>query len=148
MYIATWIPSRLLRALDEFLRRDDGGDHRRSPWPRQLDEGESLHALRHDLLYAHEGMIPAHHLEAQTEQARCLALATNAVIAWATEYYGLAVQVRREGRRIDHDVRAHISPAHRENINFFGAIEVAIDAELAQLGPSGYRPLRVRDTLF
>ncbi|MEV6097099.1 hypothetical protein [Nocardia sp. NPDC051981] len=47
---------------------------------------------------------------------------------------------------------AHISPAHSENINFFGAIEVDIevdiDAELARLGPTGYRPLRVRDTLF
>jgi hypothetical protein len=39
-------------------------------------------------------------------------------------------------------------PAHSENINFFGAIEVDIDAELAALGPTGYRPLRVRDTLF
>ncbi|MGQ4615497.1 hypothetical protein [Nocardia sp. R7R-8] len=34
------------------------------------------------------------------------------------------------------------------NINFFGAIEVDIDAELAQHSPTGYRPLRVRDTLF
>ncbi len=56
--------------------------------------------------------------------------------------------MRREGRRIDDEVLAHISPAHSENINFFGAIEVDIDAELAQLGPTGYRPLRVRDTLF
>ena len=40
------------------------------------------------------------------------------------------------------------SPAHSENLNFFGAIEVDIDAELAALGPTGYRPLRVRDTLF
>jgi hypothetical protein len=39
-------------------------------------------------------------------------------------------------------------PAHSENINFFGAIEVDIESELAQLGPTGYRPLRVRDTLF
>ncbi len=46
------------------------------------------------------------------------------------------------------EVLAHISPAHSENINFFGAIEVDIDAELAALGPTGYRPLRVRDTLF
>jgi hypothetical protein len=30
----------------------------------------------------------------------------------------------------------------------FGAIEVDIDAELAQLGPTGYRPLRIPDTLF
>jgi hypothetical protein len=91
-------------------------------------------------------MIRARHLEGQTEQAWCLTLATNAVIAWTTEYYGLAVeQIRREGRRIDDEVLAHISPAHSENINFFGAIEVDIDAEL---GPTGYRPLRVRDTLF
>jgi TnpA family transposase len=116
---------------------------------RQLNKGESLHALRRDLLYAHEGMIRARHLEAQTEQAWCLTLATNAVITWTTEYYGLAVeQMRRQGRRIDDEVLTHISPAHSENINFFGAIEVDIDAELAQLGPTGSRPLRLPDTLF
>ena len=116
---------------------------------RQLNKGESLHALRRDLLYAHEGTVRARHLEGQTEQVWCLTLATNAVIVWTTEYYGLAVeQMRRTGRRIDDETLAHISPAHSENINFFGAIEVDIDAELAQLGPTGYRPLRVRDTLF
>jgi hypothetical protein len=52
------------------------------------------------------------------------------------------------GRRIADEVLAHISPAHSENINFFGSIDVDIEAELAQLGPTGYRPLRVRDTLF
>lgn len=76
-------------------------------------------------------------------------LVTNAVVTWSTEYYGLAVDsMRAAGRRIDDEVLAHISPAHSENINFFGAIEVDIEGELAQLGPTGYRPLRVRDTLF
>ena len=71
------------------------------------------------------------------------------MIAWTTEYYGLAIEsMRRGGRHVDDDVLAHISPAHPENINFFGAIEVDIDGELAQLGPTGYRPLRVLDTLF
>ncbi|WP_208024308.1 hypothetical protein [Amycolatopsis pithecellobii] len=51
-------------------------------------------------------------------------------------------------RHVDDDVLAHISPAHSENVNFFGTIEVVIDAELAQLGPTGYRPLRAGDTLF
>lgn len=78
----------------------------------------------------------ARHLKGQTEQACCLTLATNAVIAWISEYYGLAVeQLRRAGRRIDDEVLVRISPAHSKNINFFGAIEVDIDAELAQLGP-------------
>jgi TnpA family transposase len=116
---------------------------------RQLNKGESLHALKRDLLYAHEGAVRARHLEAQTEQAWCLTLATNAVVTWTTEYHGLAVEsMRAAGRRIDDEVLAHISPTHSENINFFGSIDVDIDAELAQLGPTGYRPLRVRDTLF
>jgi len=49
------------------------------------------------------------------------------------------------GSRIDDEVLARISPAHSENINFFGAIEVDIEGEL---GPTGYWPLRVRDTVL
>ncbi len=43
-------------------------DYRRKA-SRQLNKGESLHALRRDLLYAHEGMIRARQLVDQTEQA-------------------------------------------------------------------------------
>ena len=83
------------------------------------------------------------------DQARDLYLAASAPSAWTTEYYGLAVEsMRTAGRRIDDEVLAHISPAHSENINFFGAVEVDVEGELAQLGPTGYRPLRIRDTLF
>lgn len=93
------------------------------------------------------GVVPGR--PARPEQAWCPTLATNAVIAWTTEYYGLAIeQMRRFGRRIDDEVLARISPARSTSINFFGVIEVDIDAELAQLGPTGYRPLRVRDSLF
>jgi hypothetical protein len=103
--------------------------------------------LKRDLLYAHEGTVRARHLEQQTEQAWCLTLVTNAVVAWTTEYYGLAVDsMRAAGRRNDDEVLAHISPAHSVNINFFGSIDVDIEGEVAQLGPTGYRPLRVRDT--
>ncbi|WP_433296540.1 hypothetical protein ACQPZQ_16340 [Pseudonocardia sp. CA-142604] len=41
-----------------------------------------------------------------------------------------------------------ISPAHSENINFFGAIEADIEGELAELGRTGCWPLWVRDTLL
>ncbi|MGI5170558.1 Tn3 family transposase [Spirillospora sp. CA-253888] len=96
---------------------------------RLVGKGESLHARKRDLLYAHEGAVRARHLEQQTEQAWCLTLVTNAVVTWTAEYYGLAVAtMRAAGRRIDDQVLARISPAHSENI--------------------GYRPLRVRDTLF
>lgn len=70
-------------------------------------------------------------------------------MAWTTEYYDLAVEpMRGAGRRVDGEVLAHISPAHSENINFFGAIDVDIEGEPAQLGPTGHRPLRVRYALF
>jgi TnpA family transposase len=83
---------------------------------RQLNKGESLQALKRDLLYAHEGTVRARHLEAQTEQAWCLTLVTNAVVAWTTEYYGLAVEaMRNAGRRIDDEVLAHIPGAQREH---------------------------------
>jgi hypothetical protein len=62
-------------------------------------------------------------------------------VVWTTEYDGLAVEsMRAAGRRVDDEVLAHISPAHSENINFFGAIDLDIDGELAQLDSAGYRP--------
>jgi hypothetical protein len=36
---------------------------------------------------------------------------------------------------------SHISPGHSNNINFFGVINVDIEAELAKLS-GGWRPLR------
>lgn len=110
---------------------------------RQLNKGESLHSLRRDLHYAHQGTIQKPHLTEQTEQAWCLTVLTNAVVTWSTEYYSLAVaQLRAAGRDVPDEVLAHISPAHSENINFFGVITVDVEAELAKLDSTGRRPLR------
>jgi NTE family protein len=46
------------------------------------------------------------------------------------------------GRAVPDEILAHISPAHSENINFFGVIIVDVEAELAKLDPAGWRPLR------
>ena len=97
------------------------------------------------MFYAHEGAVRRRHLQDQTEQAWCLTIATNAISTWTAEYLGLAVQqFRDQGRHIDDEILAHISPAQSENIGLFGTITVDIDAELAQLGPTGHRPLRSR----
>ena len=110
---------------------------------RQLNKGESLHALRRDLHYAQQGTIGKPLLADQTEQAWCLTVLTNAVITWTTEYYQLAVQdLRAKGRAVPDELLAHISPAHSENINFFGVITVDVEAELAKLDTGGWRPLR------
>lgn len=110
---------------------------------RQLNKGESLHALRRDLHYANQGTIRKVHLEQQTEQAWGLTVLTNAVVTWSTEYYSLAVaELRAQGRDVPDEILAHISPAHSENINFFGVITVDVEAELAKLDSEGRRPLR------
>ncbi len=110
---------------------------------RQLNKGESLHALRRELHYAHQGAITKPHLADQTEQAWCLTVLTNSVITWTTECYQLAVQqLRAQGRAIPDELLAHISPAHSENVNFFGVITVDVEAELAKLDDAGWRPLR------
>jgi len=102
-----------------------------------------MHALRRDVFYAHEGAVRRHHLAAQTEQAWCLTIATNAISAWTTEYLGLAAEeLRGRGRAVEDELLVHVSPAQSENIGLFGTITVDIDHELAQLDPTGYRPLR------
>lgn len=109
---------------------------------RQLNKGESLHALRRDLCYAHEGQVRHRHHEDQSEQALCLTVVVNAIVAWTTEYMALAVEeLRAGGREIDDAVLAHVSPAHNENIGFYGTFSIEVDRELAQL-VGGYRPLR------
>jgi TnpA family transposase len=112
---------------------------------RQLNKGESLHALRRDLHYAQQGTITARpYLSDQTEQAWCLTILTNSVVVWTTEYFGLAVQqLRADGKTVDDELLAHISPGRSENINFFGAIPVEVEAELAKLD-NGWRSLRTR----
>ena len=72
---------------------------------RQLNKGESLHALRRDLHYANHGTVRRRQLEQQTEQAWCLTALTNAVITWTTEYYAMAVGAQRERQLLRHDQR-------------------------------------------
>ena len=68
---------------------------------------------------------------------------TNAVVAWTTEYYSRAVpELRSQGRLVPDEILAHISPGHSDNINFFGVINVDVEAELAKLDGGGWRPLR------
>ncbi|WP_310714602.1 Tn3 family transposase [Nonomuraea sp. 3-1Str] len=63
--------------------------------------------------------------------------------AWATEYYSRAVlELRSQGREVSDEILSHISPGHSDNINFFGVINVDVEAELAKLDTSGWRPLR------
>jgi TnpA family transposase len=107
---------------------------------RQLNKGESLHSLRRDLSFAHEGAIRRRHLDQQTEQALCLSLVVNAIITFNTVYLQLALDeyVQRHGP-VSPEVLAHLSPALMEHVNPYGTYTFPID-EVRDL--VCYRPLR------
>lgn len=54
---------------------------------RQLNKGESLHALRDFLFFANAGKVGRRHPVKQTDQALCLNLVADCVILWNTIYY-------------------------------------------------------------
>jgi len=109
---------------------------------RQLNKGENLHSLRRELAYAGEGALRRRHHEQQTDQMWCLTLATNTIVTWMTEYFGLAIAALRRDRYVEEEVLAQIWPSHHENVNFYGTHSVDIEGELAKLDADGYRPLR------
>lgn len=97
----------------------------------QLNKGEAIHALRRFLLFANEGKIRKSQDDAQTNQAGCLNLATNAVITWNTVYMHKVIEeLRAEGYDISADDLKHISPARYEHINPYGKYEFNIDKVL------------------
>ncbi|MFB7237894.1 Tn3 family transposase [Streptomyces sp. NPDC056269] len=99
---------------------------------RHLNKGESIHALRRQLHYAHDGKITRRQPERQNEQAWSLTVVTNAVICWHTECMGLAVdQLHGAVREVDTEVLAHISPDRSSAVNYYGSITVDYERELA-----------------
>ena len=107
---------------------------------QQLNKGESLHALRRRLFFAHEGHVRRRHHAEQTEQALCLTLITNAVVLSNTVYLQAALDaLRLHSHDVDDQAAAHLSPAMHEHINPYGSYTFDVDQEL---GHGGLRPLR------
>ncbi|MGH3419052.1 MAG: Tn3 family transposase, partial [Streptosporangiaceae bacterium] len=94
---------RLIRTI--YLCRYIADEELRRRVRRQLNKGESLHALRRDLFFAHQGHVRRRHLDDQVDQALCLTLVTNAAVLWTTTYLGDALDA----------LRADGFPRHRRN---------------------------------
>ncbi len=105
-----------------------------------LNKGESLHALRRDLFFAHQGHVRRRHLDDQVDQALCLTLVTNAVVLWNTTYLGDALDaLRAAGHAVTDETAAHLTPAQHDHINFYGTYSFDLETELRR---DGHRPLR------
>jgi len=107
---------------------------------RQLNKGESLHALRRTLFFAHQGHVRRRHLDDQIDQALSLTLVTNACVLWTTTYLADVLDTLRPGGLDGGDeVAAHLTPAQHDHINFYGTYSFDLDTEL---GRERRRPLR------
>ena len=110
---------------------------------RQLNKGESLHALRRDLFFAHQGQVRRRHLDDQVDQALCLTLVTNAAVLWTTTYLGDALEaLRADGYPVTEEDAAPRTPAQRDHINFYGTYSFDLETEMRREGHrhSAHRP--------
>jgi len=138
----------LTRALQEYgrlvktifiLRYLESEEYRRRI-NAQLNKGEALHGLRQFLFFANGGKIRRKQEEEQNNQASCLNLLTNAVVAWNTVYMTAAIdQLKREGHTVVEEDLSHLSPARYEHLNPYGKYHFDVDTGLAR---TQLRPLR------
>jgi TnpA family transposase len=133
----------LTRALQEYgrliktlfiLRYLESEDYRRRI-NAQLNKGESLHALRDFLFVADKGVIRRKQYEAQTNQALCLNVVTNAVVIWNTVYIQAVLDhLRATGYPVQEEDLAHLSPARFEHVNLYGKYYFPIDQARTRQG--------------
>ena len=129
---------RLIRTI--YLCRYVTDEELRRRVRRQLNKGESLHALRRDLFFAHQGHVRRRHLDDQVDQALCLTLVTNAAVLWTTTYMGDALDaLRADGYPVTDEAAGHLTPAQHDHINFYGTYNFDVESELRR---QGHRPLR------
>jgi TnpA family transposase len=105
---------------------------------RQLNKGESLHALRETVHFAHHGNVRHRQLADQAAQALCLTLVVNCVAAFNAGLLGPAIeQLRADCFEVDDDDVSHLGPTMTEHINVHGRYHFNLDQV-----PKGLRPLR------
>jgi TnpA family transposase len=105
---------------------------------RQLNKGEQLHALRRAIFYANEGHVRQRNPEQQGEQALCLAIVVNAIVAWNTVYTQRVLdELRAAGELITTSEIEHISPLAHQHIHLYGHYPFDLAGR-----PDGHRPLR------
>ncbi len=145
--------SQLAKALQEYGRliktlRALGwyeSEEKRKWANRQLNKGESVHALKAHLMVANRGVLRRKTDEGLQHQVGCLNLLTNAIILWNSVYMAEALeQMEREGYVVDTDSLKHIWPTRFEHINVYGKYEFNLEEARRR---TGLRELRQPDAL-
>jgi len=133
--------NRLTRALQEygrlvktiFILRYLESEQFRRRINTQLNKGEALHGLREFLLFANKGVLRKKQEGELMNQAGCLNLVTNAVVTWNTVYMAAVIdQLRAEGRTVNEEDIARLSPARYEHINPYGKYRFEVEEGLSR----------------
>ena len=91
--------------------------------------------MRRFVFFANEGNVRKRQPEEQTEQALCLNLIADCVIAWNTvRYQNILDELRSEGFTVNEDDLAHLSPTRYGHINPYGRYRFDLPPE--EGGPS------------
>ena len=105
---------RLIKTIST-LRYLHDAQHRRRIH-RQLNKGESLHALRRRLFFANLGQLMRRRSDEQDVQAQCLTLLTNAIIAWNTTYLTAAL----DQLDMPTSTAEHLAPTISRHVHLYG----------------------------
>lgn len=86
---------------------------------RNLQEGR--HALAQRVFHGRKGALFQRYHEGMEDQLGALGLVVNCVVLWNTYYIDLAIkQLRCDGRRVDDEDVARLSPYMRSHVNVHG----------------------------
>jgi TnpA family transposase len=112
---------------------------------RQLNKGESVHALKAHLIVANRGIIGRKSDEGLQHQMQCLNLLTNAIIVWNSVYMAEALrQLTQEGYSVDTNNLRYIWPTRFKHINVYGRYQFNLEEARSR---KGLRTLRDPDDI-
>jgi hypothetical protein len=104
---------------------DDEAKRRRTL--AQLNRGEDRHKLARAVFHGKRGELRQLYREGQEDQLGALGLVVNVIILWNTLYINAALdQLAAEGRQIDPDDVARLSPLVFSHINLLGRYAFAV----------------------
>lgn len=108
----------------------------------ELNKGEARNSLARAVAFHRLGRFRDRGLENQKIRAAALNLVTAAIILFNCRYLGCALnELRRQGRTIDPNIKAQLSPLGWDRINLTGDY---VWSDRLDLGPDGLMPLLVK----
>jgi TnpA family transposase len=104
---------------------------------RQLNKGESIHALEDAVFYGNEGRIRLQTLDRQSTQAAALALVSSAIVTWNTHHMNDIIGREQAAGRLPADLDvARLLPAIHAHINLNGRYHIHPDQPPRHRTPS------------